>query len=84
VGNPPRKGRLVDQLVCNGILSNFDRVRFLQVFERQPRGGSIFPLYGQFPSLGGTSHMLVAITIGDIKVIGSNGRAVLPVINNLI
>jgi hypothetical protein len=74
----------VDQLVCNGILSNFDKVRFLQIFKWQPRDGSIFPVYGQFPSLDGTLHMLVAITISDIKVVGSNGRAILAVINNLI
>jgi hypothetical protein len=77
---PPHKIRGVKQVLGNCILSNLNRVAFLEVSQALPADCPIFPFNTQVPTLGCFPHLLVASML-DVHISMLNGMAVCLVVN---
>jgi len=79
--DPPCKGRFLDQFVGNCILSHLNRVGFLQVFQRNLVGASVFPLHLELPASGCTFWNVNAFGVNVKTIILGYGMSIHTVVN---
>jgi hypothetical protein len=78
---PPHKIRGIKQVLGNCIISNLNRVAFLEVSQVLPSSCPIFPLNTQVPTLGCFPQLLVYSMLGaHISMV--NGMNICLVVNN--